>query len=250
MNEDSWLVRKSTHYTFHFQEKSPSERNINEIISIQEGGHQLIEKTLKYKSLLMINYYFYNDPLACGNKYYKLRDESKSENRIKPINAFAWYPVSVHATYNYEIKAIGTHEDIHLIMYELTGQIGSRFLCEGISVGIENVWLMYETHQWVKYLLDNKYLLNIEDLINDLFFDSMNTIITYPLAGSFCSWFITKYGFDIFLTEYKKSSSEEDCIKPYMVHYKDYINNLSVDNFAYRGIENIVKKNQLTTAST
>ena len=200
------MMIKSNHYCFHVQENSFAHNNIDYVIKSQEDSYSKITQLLNYKGSLLIHYHFTDTPEECGNQFnYFLQKENCETIPSFKTNAFAWYPDIIYATFNSSITAIGCHEDTHLIAYDCFKRLSSRFLVEGIAVAMDEYWQGKNLHKWAKYIYNNEIIVSLIDLVKDDQFDKHSDMITYPLAGSFCLWYIQSKGIENFKKIYIES---------------------------------------------
>jgi hypothetical protein len=122
------------HYLFHYDKDSPAAGDIAAIADFQEKCHTNIMTALNKSVDLSIHYTFFDNPFDCGKLYRSMNPEAFAGDTPVSVNGFAWYPDQVYATYNEKIKAIGHHEVVHLVMYQLNGQIVCRLLTEGACI--------------------------------------------------------------------------------------------------------------------
>lgn len=220
------MIINSNHYCFHVKENSFAHKNIDYIIKTQEDSFSKITRLLNYKTSLLINYHFTDTPEECGNQFnaFLQRENCETIPSFK-TNAFAWYPDKIYATFNTSITAIGCHEDTHLIAYDCFKKISRRFLVEGIAVAMDEYWQGKTLHKWARYLYSNETIESIIDITEDEQFNNHSDMITYPLAGSFCLWYIQVKGIDKFKNLYMEpehSINNSNLIKEYE-EYKDMI---------------------------
>lgn len=195
----------ANHYIFTVNKDSLAHDDINTIIEVQENAFNKITQQLGFSSKLTINYHLLVSPIYCGREFNKqlinVGCEPISSYRT---NAFAWYPNIICATYNKSIKAIGCHEDTHLLAYEYFKQLSSRFITEGLAVAFDEYWQGIPVHKYSKKVIEAQSI-EIASIINNNQFDSISDMITYPIAGSVCLWLIQTYGMEEMKNVYKES---------------------------------------------
>lgn len=98
----------------------------------------------------------------------------------------------VTAIFSENIKsAYSNHELFHLIAMNLWGY-PETWINEGMAVYADNTWNGHNLHELSKYLIDNDKFVSINEMAKKLRkFDSM---ITYPLLGSFTKFIDETYG--------------------------------------------------------
>jgi len=190
------MVINSVHYTFTVYKNSLACEDINKIIEVQEKSFNKITQQLNFSSELIIKYNILTSPIYCGREFNKqlisVGCEPISSYRT---NAFAWYPNIIYATYNKSIKAIGCHEDTHLLAYEYFKQLSTRFITEGLAVAFDEYWQGIPVHIYSKLVIEGQGI-QISSILNNNVFDSISDMITYPIAGSVCLWLIKTFGME------------------------------------------------------
>ena len=181
------------HYVFTYKEDSLAAKDIKKIVKIQEECFKKICNTLKVVFTEKINYFLLDSAEEVG-KLYGINE---------PINGFAvWGENKIYAVYNDKIKCIGPHEDAHLISFVINTP-KSNFIVEGLAMYFDEKWWGLDNDVWTSYYKANKKDLSISNLLNNEAFDSLNCEITYPIAGSFVKYLISKFGVDKFIQLYQ-----------------------------------------------
>lgn len=181
----------SEHYNFHLIKDSLAEKDIDEIMKIQEKCFKEITSFLNVSPQFKINYYLLETPELVGKIY--------GDN--DPCNGFANPPNEIYAVYNEKVKCIGYHEDAHIISYILN-KPQSVFLREGLAMYFDKVWWNKSNDEWVRLLLKSDRYLSIIELIQNDFFLNHTDEITYPIAGAFVKYLINRYGRELFISVY------------------------------------------------
>lgn len=98
----------------------------------------------------------------------------------------------VTAIYSETIKSVySNHELFHLIAMNLWGY-PETWINEGMAVYSDNAWNGYNLHQLSKYLIDNDKFVSIYRIAKRL--TKHDSMITYPLLGSFAKFIDETYG--------------------------------------------------------
>lgn len=182
----------SENYDFYYFNESIAERDINDIIKLQEGCFTDICEKLNIAPEIRIQYYLVNSPELVGEIY--------GDN--EPCNGFAQEPNKIYAVYNDEIRCVGYHEDAHILSYTIN-KPKSNFLREGLAMYFDKVWWDKTNEDWVKsFLRENEYI-NIYKLFQNDVFLSYSDAITYPIAGAFTKYLIDTYGIEKYILLYK-----------------------------------------------
>ena len=182
----------SKNYDFHFLENSIAEKDIQEIIKIQENCYMEICTYLNIEPDIRIQYYLLDTPELVGEVY--------GDN--EPCNGFASPPDTIYAVYNDEIKCIGPHEDAHILSYTIN-RPKSVFIREGLAMFFDKLWWGKTNEEWVKsFIGDNKYI-DIGQLLLDNIFYKYSDALTYPIAGAFTRYLLENYGIKKYLSLYE-----------------------------------------------
>ncbi len=204
LNEKDWLIKKSQYYIFHYFKDSLAEKDIENIINIQEQNRREILKILKLKNKRKINYYLYPSE--------KIKQSLMGDNgygnavwiEIKKNKYWNSKKFEVHAIYNKKIKCIGPHEDTHLLSLPLGVSI--FLFCEGLAEFMDKKWHGKDIDIWAKKYLKKDKIYPIKFLINNKNWDKINDMIVYPQSGSFVRYLIKIYGLEKFKKVYKELS--------------------------------------------
>ena len=184
---------ETEHYVFHYFPNSPAERDIIKISITQENSWHEICCELGVTPDFKIHYYLLNTPEEVGAAY--------GDN--EPCNGFAQRPNRIYAVYNDQIQCIGPHEDAHIISF-IISRPSQVFIREGLAMYFDKVWWKRPNEVWVtEFIRDGKYI-SVEDLLNDEEFYHYSDSITYPIAGAFTHFLISKIGRAHYLELYRK----------------------------------------------
>ena len=187
----------SKHYDFYYFKGSVAERDINEIVNLQEKCFKEICNLLGIQPKIRIQYYLLDTPELVGEIY--------GDN--EPCNGFANPPDKIYAVYNDKIKCIGYHEDAHILSYTIN-RPKSNFIREGLAMYFDKYWWDRTNEEWVQlYLNENKYVEISKLLLNDTFFNYSDSI-TYHIAGAFTKFLIDNYGIDKYIMLYKYTGKD------------------------------------------
>lgn len=185
-------ITSSKHYDFYYLKGSIAERDIDEIVALQEKCFEDICGLLNIRPKIRVQYYLLDSPELVGEIY--------GDN--EPCNGFASPPNNIYAVYNEEIKCIGYHEDAHILSYTIN-RPKSNFIREGLAMYFDKYWWDKTNEDWVKlFLLEDKYIKIQELLSNDIFLSYPDSI-TYPITGAFTRYLIDSYGIERYLCLYR-----------------------------------------------
>jgi len=212
---------ETEHYVFNYIKGSLAEKDILEISCTQEKCFDKICSILKIVYPRKISYWFYSSPevlggyLCDGNSCngLSITDDVCDDIGTKisldgsEENSFIVPPYSIHAVYEERIKCIGEHEDTHVIAAQIN-EPSSDFLCEGLAMFMDGKWWGEPNKYWVKQFCQENICPKPSELIDiseDKFW-SIETRISYPLAGAWVDFFINEFGIDVFWNVYSQNS--------------------------------------------
>lgn len=207
------MERITQHYVFHFEQNSLSERDIEEIASLQEECYNFIRNCLGTEADGVIHYHLYDSPEEVGRQYAITHDEEEEE----PCNAFT-LPNSlskdgmnhIYAVYNDKVQCIGLHEDAHLISYSF-GRPASKFVREGLAMFFDRYWWGIDNYLWTLwYLQEHGSIPAIKELLLNDTFDEYDETVTYPISGAFTSYLMERYGNSQYVDFFKASVNDAD----------------------------------------
>lgn len=184
---------ETEHYIFHYAHGSKAEQDIEHIAAVQEASYKQITTMLGVSMKEKLHYYLYNS-----------REEVGKENERRfgdyfPVNGCTVSENEILAVYNEDIQCIGAHEDTHLLMFTL-GRPRSSFLEEGIACAMDVLWWGLDNNAWVAYFRKKQLCPSVTELLylpqEDFY--AVEDRIAYPLAGSFASYLLMRFGKDAF----------------------------------------------------
>ena len=197
-----WKKVESENYLFNYLEGSIAEKEIKEIIDIQEGCFRYINNVLNVNFKGKIEYYLCETAEQVG--------EFCGDN--EPCNGFARSPNEIYAVYNKDIKCIGFHEDAHIISYEINIP-NSAAIREGLAMFFDRKWHGISNLDWVQfYINENKYK-SIVHMLDDEEFYKVDCNVSYPIMGAFTEYLILYYGIEKYKKFYSVKEIKEGFLK-------------------------------------
>lgn len=193
----------SEHYIFHYAPGSLAEKDILLIAETQENCFSKICATLQSEYPEQIHYYLTDSPFEIGRVFW---------NEGTPCNGCALCGRNkIYATYNENVKCIGSHEDTHLISFPLNYP-ESDFVVEGLAMYMDGLWWSIPNEVWTAYYKTKYENLSIKDLFSNEIFADYGCVITYPIAGAFTKFLIDEFGIEQYIHFYKYTGEEYDTI--------------------------------------
>ena len=190
--EGNWELEKTEHFDIYYRADSYAEENLDDIVRVQEETYQYILEQLNVQFDETISIYIYPTPEDAGWDHV----QGLAYNRQKVVLG----------VYSEKGKSIGVegasaHEITHVITWNAIGKPGTTFLNEGLAVTMDGVWHavsdpITDLHQWTKKFMDEDKLPAISEMVSS--WNSLDTLITYPVSGSFVSYLVDKYGMEKF----------------------------------------------------
>ena len=195
-------VYSSEHYVFHFQSGSLAEKEIATIAQEQELCFAKICAILQIEYPDKIHYYFTSSPLEIGRVFWE---------EGTPCNGVALCgreQAKIYAVYNESIKCVGSHEDTHLISFQINYP-ESDFIVEGLAMFMDGLWWGVPNEVWTSYYKHKHPELSVFNLLKNNAFAERGCEVTYPVAGAFTKYLVETFGKEKYLEVYRHT--EDNC---------------------------------------
>ena len=235
---------ETEHYIFHYAHGSKAEQDIVHIAAEQEACYKHISTMFGVSMEEKIHYYLYHSREDVG------RECERRFGEYTPYNGCAVSKNEILAVYNDDIQCIGFHEDTHILMFSL-GFSESSFLEEGAACAMDGLWWGIDNNAWVSYYRKNNLCHSVSELLylsRDDFY-VVEDRIAYPLAGSFTSYLLMRFGKDIFRQFYLAkdySVADKNILGCSLVELEEdffqYIDLLSYDETVYMRISELLNE--------
>ena len=207
--QDKTEIYISDHYIFHYRAGSVAEKDIKFIAETQEKCFSKICSSLKVDYTEKIDYFLTGSPLEIGRVIWE--EEA-------PCNGCALCGRNkVYATYNNNIKCIGSHEDTHLISF-LMNFPESDFVVEGLAMYMDGLWWGVPNETWAAYYQTKQANLSVQDLFDNAVFADYGCTVTYPIAGAYTKFLIDTFGMERYIELYKYAGEEYETIMQSIFH--------------------------------
>lgn len=236
--------RETEHYIFHYAHGSKAEQDIEHIAAVQEASYKHISTILGVMMKEKIHYYL------CTSREDVGRECERRFGEYTPYNGCTVSKNEILAVYNEDVQCIGRHEDTHILMFAL-GYSESSFLEEGAACAMDSLWWGIDNNAWVSYYRKNKMCPSVVKLLH-LSRDEFYTVedrIAYPLAGSFASYLLMRFGKDIFRQFYLAedySIADKDILGHSLIELEEdffqHIDLLHYDETVYSRIAEMLKE--------
>lgn len=187
------------HYIFHYRKGSLAEKEIQLIAQKQEDVFSKICCILHVTYPERINYYFTDSPNAIGRAVW---------DKDFPCNGVACCGKNkIYAVYTEKIRCIGAHEDTHLIS-RMINYPESDFVVEGLAVALHGLWWGLPNETWASYYMEKYPDLSVGSLYDNDSFSRIDSVITYPIAGTFTQFLMDTFSTERYLDLYKYNGCE------------------------------------------
>ncbi len=189
-----WVVEQSADYSFYYEADSPAARDIAHIKDVMESEYAHITALLGVGQASLHTDAFIVD----------------SKGRMKQLCGHESNGLSVGSVLLFvygDVKALGAHEETHLLSQHLWGAPQGVWLSEGLAVYSDDTWRGYRLHDVCKRLKTEGKLLPLASLLDDHEFYGTSTMVTYPEAGSFIKFLYERYGVSAVRSLWKKGAN-------------------------------------------
>ena len=193
----TWESVSTEHFRFHFEPKTPVEERLECLRSREEKSFSRVLQLLGAKNYpRQIDIFIVN-----------------SMTRMKALvgretNGIAFPKTNVICfIFNTQTNASGAHEMMHVVAKNFWQGDPKPWLNEGLAVYADDLWYSHKLHDLGKHFLVNKKLVPLGRLVKD--FKEYNSLISYPLAGSFVKFLYEQYGADKIRELWRKSAPED-----------------------------------------
>jgi hypothetical protein len=190
-----WKTDRSATFEYHFEPSSTAEREIEKIKTTMEQSRSHVVALLGEKT----------GPPGVPVFIVETRHRMK-ELTGTPQNAWST-PKVIAFIYGAQAKAIGAHEDCHILARHFWGSPHADWLDEGLAVYSDDEWWGHPLHGVAKLLLERGQLIPIAALLKSGW-RKQSDLVTYPETGSFVKFMYEKYGLDLVKQTWKGGSSQ------------------------------------------
>lgn len=179
----NWVVERSAHYKFYFEEGSPAARDITQIERVMESEYSHITSLLG-----STNIDFHSDAFIVSSRKRMMQLCGHESNGLSVGRVLLF-------VYG-EVNALGAHEETHLLSRHLWGAPHGLWITEGLAVYSDDEWQGFQLHGVCKRLHAGGKLLALAALQDDHEFHRTSEMVTYPESGSFIKFLYERYGID------------------------------------------------------
>ena len=110
---------------------------------------------------------------------------------------------SVHAVFNDNLRGTDFFSDANLLALKVLGTTQSKALRDGLAIALSDHWGRQGYEYWAKKIFDADQADALVEILDSNIYQKKSYLFTRPLAGSFVSFLLTKYGMATFSALYK-----------------------------------------------
>jgi hypothetical protein len=176
-----WNADRSSTFEYFFEPSSSAERDIEKIKTLVEQARAHALRLLGETA----------GPRGVSVFIVETRDRMK-ELTGTPQNAWST-PQVISFVYGDQVKAVGAHEDCHVLARHFWGNPHADWLDEGLAVYSDDQWWGHPLHAVAKLLDERRKLIPIAAFLNSGWRKNSD-LVTYPETGSFVKFLYEKYG--------------------------------------------------------
>ncbi|MBQ7944036.1 MAG: hypothetical protein IJ326_08255 [Lachnospiraceae bacterium] len=192
-----WKEQETEHYVFHYKQGSLAEKEIQEVIELQESCFKEITDRLEFVPQKKIIYWL------CDNRK-ELMHASGFEYETNGVTFLDRVNPTIYAVYNEEVRCIGCHEDVHAIVAEYACP-NSIAVIEGLAMYFDKEWWGIPNELCTRVYLEDKMYQRLRYMIrDDEVFYQVEDRISYPIMGAFTAFLIEEYGMEKYKKVYKE----------------------------------------------
>ena len=238
--EVTWKEKETEHYIFHYKENSLAEKEIQQVIELQEGCFKEITDKLEFMPEKRIIYWL------CDTREEVMRI-SGFEYETNGVTFFEPNP-TIYAVYNEEVKCVGAHEDAHAISYQWSYAYSCAMI-EGLAMYFDKEWWGISNELCTRVYLEDKKYERAESLILRDYesFLEIEDRISYPIMGAFTAFLLDTYGIKKFKSVYEE---EEDFSQRFRETYnkelcaleKEFVESILSRSYSAEQLENARKE--------
>lgn len=233
-NNNNWIVDKSSIRNFA---KNRHELNIsqyyNYVIHSDNYDINLIKKEArKTDSLFDAANRFFNQPTNPSKHTIHIYNSFEDKGLITgstELNSINSRDSSIHVVINEYINGNDFSQNALLLSKNFLGKTKSKFLEEGLLIYLSNNWRGNGYEYWASKIFLSANMPPLKDLLASDELEFTSYLVSQPLAGSFISFLIDKYGKEYFLSNYSNWEFELDKIKNLEKEWYSYLIKLSAN---------------------
>lgn len=200
--EIMWKKQETKHYIFNYKTESKAEKEIQQIIELQEGCFNEITGKLGVVPEKKIIYWL------CDSRA-ELVQISGFEYEVNGVTFLERENPTIYAVYNEEVRCVGFHEDVHAISYQYACP-NSIAIIEGLAMYFDKEWWKISNELCTcVYIQDKKYKKVELMILDDDYFYGIEDMISYPIMGAFTNFLIERYGMKKYMEVYQNCDEWE-----------------------------------------
>lgn len=179
-----WTTHETATHVFHYAPGSTFEGDLDFTPDYQEQAYAGILETLEVDGLdHPVHWYLYESNAE--------KEQATGNGGNGHADSVAY---EVHAVYTPTVKAVGAHEDVHVVQKHRIGDTAYALLGEGMAVMVDDNWQGTPLDTWTQEHLSAGDLPTLTDLIDDFWGAGGGSDLGYGAGGSFNRFLIDTYG--------------------------------------------------------
>lgn len=228
-----WIIDEASSRNFsrYKHELTNISPHYNYILHFNEYDTDLIRKeAARNDSLFESTNKFFNS-LPINKKtdihIYKSFEDKGLISGNTQLNFINQMDSSIHLVLNDFINGNDFTNNAALLAHHFLGEAKTKFIKEGLAIYFSNRWRGKSYEYWASIIFLSNNIPELKDLLDNNELDFISYLIYQPLAGSFVSFLIKKYGKDYFLSNYSSWNFNSDNIKQLESEWHLYLTKLS-----------------------
>lgn len=232
-SEHNWVIDESSSRNFSRQKHELTDISLhyNYILHFNEyDADQIHKEAARNESLFETTNKFFNS-LPMNKKtdihiYNSFEDKGLIVNNTE-LNSINLKDSSIHLVANDFINGNDFSKNIELLTKNILGNTNTKFIEEGLAVYLSDNWRNKGYEYWASKIFLSGNTPRLENLIDNDELNFNSYLIYQPLAGSFISFLINKYGKEYFLSHYSNLNFKNDSINSLENEWHSFLVNLS-----------------------
>ena len=248
----NWIIDKSLSRNYVEQKQQVNAfKHYNYIIHFDDYDFNLLRKeALRNDSLFEAANIFFNSPISKTKTdihiYKSFEDKgliigSTELNSINPADS------SIHLVMNDFIIGNDFSKNAELLAHHFLGDAKTKFLKEGLAVHFSNEWREKGYEYWSSKIFLSGNIPSLKDLLNNEEINFISYLIYQPLAGSFISFLIDKFGKEYFISHYSNWIFNSNEINGMEKEWHSYLSKIASDYKAQIDNDNWMNRITLPT---
>lgn len=234
-SDHDWIIDEASSRNFsrYKQKLTNISPHYNYILHIDKYDDDQIRKEAARNDSLFetINNFFNSLPINKKTDihiYKSFEDEGLISGNTQ-LNFVNQMDSSIHLVLNDFINGNDFTKNAALLAHHFLGEANTKFISEGLSIYLSDHWREKGYKFWAARIFLSGNLPPLKDLLNNDELNFNSYLIYQPLAGSFVSFLIDKYGKEYFLSNYSDWIIDLNTVNSLENDWHSYLTKLSSD---------------------